>query len=188
MPASHDDSKRDRRTAKRTLALGLPLVVIAGTGVGYAYFTGSGSGSGTASVGSTASWAVTGTDGSGNPAADSTALYPGGAPSVLSFRITNSGAGHQGLTSVTVALASDTTSGDIINGSNAIVTGCKATWFTAGALSLLDGSTAVSLATNAYDLAKDGFVTGTSSLSLANLPTSQDACKGAAPKFTVTAG
>jgi hypothetical protein len=186
MPASHDDSKRDRRTAKRTLALGLPLVVIAGTGVGYAYFTGSGSGSGTAAVGSSASWSVTGTGGSGNPAADSTALYPGGAASALSFRITNNGAGHQGLASVTVAVASDA-NGDAVTSSDAAIPGCKAVWFTAGTLSLLDGSTAVSLAT-AYDLAKGGFVTGTSSLSLENAPTSQDACKGAAPKFTVTAG
>jgi hypothetical protein len=50
MPASQDDSQRNRRTAKRILAIGLPLVVIAGTGIGYAYWTTNGSGTGTADV------------------------------------------------------------------------------------------------------------------------------------------
>ena len=50
MPAVQDDSQRDRRTTKRILAIGLPLVVIAGTGIGYAYWTSSGTGSGSATA------------------------------------------------------------------------------------------------------------------------------------------
>src|SRR3954451_10958400 len=53
MPAVQDDSQRNRRTAKRILAIGLPLVVIAGTGIGYAYWTSTGSGTGTAAAGAT---------------------------------------------------------------------------------------------------------------------------------------
>jgi hypothetical protein len=49
MSETLDESKRNKRTAKRILAIGLPLVLIGSVGVGYAFWTTSaGSGSGTA--------------------------------------------------------------------------------------------------------------------------------------------
>jgi hypothetical protein len=83
MPAVQDDSQRDRRTAKRILAIGLPLVVIAATGVGYAYWTSGGSGTGsaaTANPGNTLSVTQTSTV---------SGLVPGGAAQPITVRVTN---------------------------------------------------------------------------------------------------
>jgi uncharacterized cupredoxin-like copper-binding protein len=71
MSATHDESKRNRRTAKRILAIGLPLVLIAGAGVGYAWWsTSAGNGTGTATADSTTTPVVL-------TVANATGLYPG---------------------------------------------------------------------------------------------------------------
>ena len=88
--SEQDTPQRNRRTAKRILAVGLPLVVIAGTGIGYAYWTSTGSGSGSATaVSSAAPLSLTGT---------ASGLVPGGSVTVPimasnsnSFRVAISG-------------------------------------------------------------------------------------------------
>jgi hypothetical protein len=72
--SEHEDTTRNRRTAMRILAVGLPLVLIAGAGVGYAYWTSTGTGNGTASAASgPAGISLTGT---------ATGLTPGGSVTV----------------------------------------------------------------------------------------------------------
>jgi hypothetical protein len=76
MSETHDESTRNRNTAKRILAIGLPLVVIAATGIGYAYWTGTGSGSGSA----TAAGSVTAVTLA--PTSAISGLVPGGSTTV----------------------------------------------------------------------------------------------------------
>lgn len=106
MPAVQDDSKRDRRTAKRILAIGLPLVVIAGTGIGYAFWTSNGTGTGSASTaaGSTVTVAQLGTV---------SGLAPGVAAQSISARVTNpaSATGTVHLTKVNVTIDTITGAG-----------------------------------------------------------------------------
>src|SRR5690349_11118741 len=45
-----DESSRNKRTAKRILAIGLPFVLLTGVGIGYAYWTSAGAGAGTATA------------------------------------------------------------------------------------------------------------------------------------------
>jgi hypothetical protein len=194
MPATNDDSQRNRRTAKRILAIGLPLVVIAGTGIGYAYFTGgTGTGTGSATAGSTVTWSVTGTGGAGtNPSTPATSfLYPGGATVPLTYRIVNTGSGHEGLTSVTVTVVATTgASPDIIDTTNTAILGCKAAWFTPGTSSFAasDNSAITGLPVDVPNGA-NGYVTGTTQLSMVNTTNlAQDACQGKTPQFTVTVG
>ena len=77
-----DDTRRNRRTAKRILAVGLPLVVIAATGIGYANWTQTATGSGTATAKSAVASTVTGV-------AATADLYPGSTGGVVSFSVNN---------------------------------------------------------------------------------------------------
>lgn len=50
MSQPQTESQRNRRTAKRILAIFLPFVIVAGVGIGYAYWTTGGAGSGSATA------------------------------------------------------------------------------------------------------------------------------------------
>jgi hypothetical protein len=82
MPEIHDESKRNRRTAKRILAIGLPLVVIAATGVGYASWNQSGAGAGSAKAATAVASVVT----ANTTTAD---LWPGQTAGKLYFHVSN---------------------------------------------------------------------------------------------------
>jgi hypothetical protein len=95
MSQSQDETKRNLRTSKRILAVGLPLVIIVGAGIGYANWNQTGSGSGSAKAVS----ALASTVGGGSGAAD---LYPGGS-GTLYFTLTNPNPYAVTFTSLTAA-------------------------------------------------------------------------------------
>jgi hypothetical protein len=179
-----------RFLTKKKAAAAVGVVAILGGGLAaYAYFTSSGSANGSAGVGSATNWSVTGFNGSGSPSSSGT-MYPGAGTATLTYRITNAGTGHQAVTSVTVAVATTTVSGNTVivdNSTGTGVAGCLATWFTGGSSSFLasDGSTAVSLPA---DLAGSDYITGSTGVTMSNVASSQDTCQGHSPRVTVTVG
>ena len=167
-----------RRSKKKVIAgiLGVLVAMAAVTGA-VAYFTGaSGSATGSGTVGTSSAWGVS----MGTPtwSGTLTALYPGAAndTELLPFTVTNNGNGHQGIQNITVTMP--TVNGDVESSSGEIV-GCKASWFTAA----LDSSNGALPS----DLASGGTYGGTVDLTMSNVSSSQDACKGASPQVTVTA-
>ena len=151
----------------------------------YAYFTATGSGNGSAGVGTSTNFTVGNFSSTGS-------LYPGDATgAAVSYRITNPSTGHQAVRTVTVGVASGTDSGgntvvlDSTTGNP--VTGCLATWFSAGSSSFKasDGTTTVTLTA---DVAGSDYITGTTTVLMSNVGSSQDACKNASPRISVTVG
>ena len=168
-------------TTKKKLAAALAAgaVTVGGAGVAFAYFTApSASDSGSASVGSTAAWGV-----DASVDSDSTDLYPGAGQTNVSYTVTNNGGGHQWLASAGLSIDDDG-AGNVLDANNltagepTAVDGCLASWFVVDN----DGAPA------AQDIANAGTANGSASITMTNLTdTSQDACKGVAPAFTVTA-
>jgi hypothetical protein len=188
-----------RRFTKKRIAVAVSAVAALALAAGaYAYFTASGSGAGSAQVGTTNSpnnWSVSVTG-------DSTDnLYPGGNTATMPYTITNSSPGHLGLRSVSVAVATDNT-GDANNGdiettagdASTAVPGCLASWFSVdGQSGPSDSAPSLkylgSTATPTFDVASNGVVSGTATLQLTDLTTTdQDPCQGHSPAVTVTAG
>jgi flagellar basal body-associated protein FliL len=153
MPETHDESKRNRRTAKRILAIGLPLVVIAATGVGYAYWTSSGTGSGSATAEDGIDVTVT--------VGAATGLVPGGhvdVPVALSNPSTTTS-----LRVSTLTLNSVT--------EDAAHSGCTAA--VSGITTSVTTPAATTLAPSA-----SGVAFGSVRVNMANTNADQDACKG----------
>jgi hypothetical protein len=152
--------------------------VVAGGGIAFAYFTTNGSGSGTGSVGSTSAsssgWAVAVTS-------STTAVYPGGTADSMPFTVTNTTPGNEGLSTITVSVATT-------------ATGCQAAWYsvtvggttTAGTNAGTNPDTFTLSAPD--DIAASGTYAGTVTLSLVDANQNQDACEGDTPTVTVTAG
>jgi hypothetical protein len=165
MPATQDDSQRNRRTAKRILAIGLPLVVIAGTGIGYAFWTTSaGSGSGTAdSAASVTPVTLVGSI---------TGLVPGATVDVPVFAKNTNATTSVGLTTVGIATGSTPVTGSTTAGAlNCdLVSGATAT-FTPGSLPVVVPPTPASGA------GSSGTAVGTLHITMANTTTNQDDCK-----------
>jgi hypothetical protein len=166
------DQKRDRRTAKRILAIGLPFVMIAGAGVGYAYWTSAGSGTGTATSALPAALSVT-------QAAAPTNLAPGVAPGAVSATVSNvGGSSTVKVSSVLVSIAS------VVKAAGAPAGTCSAADYvlggtnpmTAGAATL---ATAGAAATTTFTGATLAFVDDPGN--------NQDACKGATVNLSYTA-
>ncbi|MBK5306261.1 MAG: hypothetical protein JJD92_06185 [Frankiaceae bacterium] len=158
MSVPQDEASRNKRTAKRILAIGLPVVLLVGTGVGYAYWTGAGAGSGTA----TAAGSITD---AGLSAAVS-GLVPGGTVTVP-VTVSNPNATTSiSLTSVTPGVITSS-----LSGCTSALSGAAASWTAPATVPVVvapSGSAAF----------------GTLSVSMANSPsTNQDACKNAV--FTV---
>jgi hypothetical protein len=141
-------------------------VMGAGSVVAYAFFSSTGSGNGAASVGSAVNtWGVAVSTDTSN------SLYPGSGSETLTYTITNTGAGHQELNSVTVTVPN--------SGS------CLGSWFTATD----NGSTnGVTLGAASADLANGGFDTGTITVTMQDSGSPQDACQGISPTVHVVAG
>jgi hypothetical protein len=158
--------------------------IIAGSMAAYAYFTSSGSANGSASTGTSTAFSVTGANGSGLPSSSGT-MYPGAGSASLTYRVTNPGTGHQAVSSVTVAVAADANGNILDSASGTAVSGCLASWFTpaASTFKASDGTTTV---TAPVDLAGADYITGTSVVTMANVNASQDSCKLASPRLTVT--
>ena len=162
MTETVDESKRNRRTAKRILAIGLPLVLIGSVGLGYAYWTGaSGTGSGNATTAAAAPALTV------SSSVVPTNMAPGVGPSGVTVTVKNTSA-TQNVYARQVAVVITSVS----------AAGCDATdYVLGGTLPMVDA---------AGDLAPGGTATFTgATLGFNNKTgTNQDACKGA----TVTLG
>jgi hypothetical protein len=159
------------------------LILAAGTvggmivaGVAVAFFTGgAGSGTGNATVGASSALAVT----VNSAGATGAPIYPGAGTEKIPFTVTNNSSGHQGLTSLTYAIANDG-SGNVVTGvNNTPVSGCLASWFSASGDS---GNPALP-----DDLAGSGTYTGDVDVTMSDVNSSQDACQNVTPNVTVTA-
>lgn len=139
-------------------------IVVATAGAAYAYWTSTGSGSGTATTGTSTAFTVVTTTHSGGP------LTPGGPSETVGFTVTNPGSGSQNLSSVVVTVAN--TDGTAWTA----VTGCSAADY------------AVATPTVTYgQIAAGANKTGTVVISMNNLGSNQDACKGVSVPLYVTA-
>jgi hypothetical protein len=153
------------------------LTLAVGSMAAYAYFTSTGTGTGSAATGSATTWTV------GNVGTSGT-MYPGAGTATLTYQVTNAGSGHQAVTGVSVTVASS--GGNIINdATGSAVAGCSASWFSAAASTFKasDGTTTV---TAPVDLAGSDYITGTSTVTMANVASSQDACQGFSPRLTIS--
>jgi len=108
------------------------------------------------------------------------ALYPGLAKDseVFSFTVTNGGRTVGRLHSLTVSISSRA-GGDAATAGGADIRGCRANWF---AISVEPSDRALPL-----NIASGAAYKGKLDLAMRNSGTDQDACKRAAPAFTVTA-
>ena len=109
-----------------------------------------------------------------------TALYPGAANDVelFPFIVTNDGSSGQRLRAVTAAMATGP-GGDVETAKGAVVRGCRTAWFSLSVHSR-DRSLPAEVAPGAT-------YAGQLDLSMGGSATNQDACRGSAPAFTVTA-
>lgn len=166
MTETLDESSRNKRTAKRVLAIFLPLVVVAGVGVGYAYWTAGGTGAGTASTAAGLS-AITLT------ADPVSGLTPGGTAIPVDVLADNSGNTSpvhvNAFSTVTVGLASGNT----------------ALSCTVATASLVATATPLSPAA-VVPAGATGYKVGTLTVSMTDTSGSQDTCKSASFSFSFT--
>jgi hypothetical protein len=167
MSETLDESKRNRRTAKRILAIGLPLVLIGSVGVGYAYFTTSGTGTGQATAGTPTALSLT--------VADGASLLSPGASTTMAVSAANNATGAVGVrvTGLTASSISADSLHPNCDGESGFGANPVITWTPPLALGYVDvpaGATAQSL--------------GSISVKMPETGSSQDNCIGAT--FTVT--
>jgi hypothetical protein len=137
--------------SKKGIALLATLVVAAaGAVAGYAYFTANGSGTGSATVGTASSIAISGTD--------TSALYPGYSQT-FPITVSNPGAGHQYVQTVTLSGVVPSLGGTD-NSAN-----CTPGWFTMA-----------NVPVNA-DLTAGGSTVVTGTLAMTDAATSQNGCQ-----------
>jgi len=146
------------------IAIVSALLVACVGGGAYAYWTTAGAGTGTASTGTSTAFTVTSTAPTGGP------LTPGGASEQVAFTVANPGTGSARLTAVNVRVAA-------ADGTDwTVVAGCSALDYTIGTPEIDYG-----------EIAGGSSVSGTVSITMNNLGTSQDACKNVAIPLYLTA-
>ena len=155
------------RLRKRWLVAASVVASLVVAGVALAYFTSTGSGTGTASVGSPSNWTVTPATATGGP------LYPGSGSESIPYTVTNPSPGQQQLANTEAFVTSS--NGNVTQGGTPVA-GCLASWFTA-----VDSSPA-SLPS---DLASGGTASGSVSLTMQDVASSQNACQGVSPDVSI---
>jgi hypothetical protein len=153
-----------RPSKKLAVAIAAVGIVAIGGGAALAYWTSTGTGTGSATTGTSSSFVVTTEASTGAP------LTPGGPTQTVAFHITNPSSGVQRLNAVAVTVANST------GGTWNTVPGCSAADYTVGTPVFTSGDIA-SLAT------ADGTVT----ITMNNLSSIQDACKGVTVPLYVAA-
>ena len=154
---------------KRIAAIGLVGVVIAGGGgAAYAYWTSGGDGSGTAATGTSTDFAVAMQPSTG------AVMTPGNGTQTAHFSVTNTSAGAQTLSQVVVSVAN-------ADGSPwTAVPGCSAADYAVAPVVYTGGVVMPD------DIAAGDVVTGTAAVTMNNLGTDQNACKGVpVPLYTL---
>lgn len=154
-----------RITKKKYLVAGVAALIIAGTaGTAFAYWTTSGHGTGSATTGTSSDFVVTTDAATGSP------LTPGGPTQTVAFHVNNPNSGVQHLNAVAVTVAkSDGTAWTA-------VAGCSALDYTVGTPSFTPG-----------DIAPGATNSGTVTITMNNLDSSQNGCKLAVVPLYVAA-
>lgn len=150
-------SRRMSRKRRSTIiAIAATVLLSAGGGAAFAYWTASGSGAGVASTGTTTAFTVTTSAPTGGP------LTPGGPAETVNFTVANPGTGSQKLSAVVAKVAaSDGTAWTAIDG-------CSALDYSLGVPTITYG-----------EIAGSSSVSGTVTITMLDLGSSQDACKNA---------
>ena len=150
---------------KKTKALvGAGVLVIATAGGAYAYWSTTGNAAGSASTGTSSAFVVTTDAATGSP------LTPGGPTQTVAFHVKNTNSGVQRLSAVTVTVATGT------GAAWTAVAGCSAADYTVGTPTFTAG-----------DIATNATVDGTVTVTMNNLGSNQDACKGVTVPLYVSA-
>ena len=152
-----------RMPRKRVVVVVATAMALAmGGGVAYAYWSASGTGVGTAATGDTTDFTFI------DVTPNATGLTPGGPAEDVTFTVHNPGTGSQNLVAVavTVADASGTPWGT--GSTPAAPTGCSADDYAVGPVTIVPG-----------EIVGGGDLSGSVSMSMNNLGTNQDSCKGA---------
>jgi hypothetical protein len=157
-------SRISSRTKKIAIASIAVALVVGGGGAAFAYWTANGTGTGSATTGTSTALIVT------SSAPTGPALSPGGASQSVEFTVGNPAGGSQTLSAVEVTVAA-------ADGTPWTATpGCSAADYTLGTPVIdygpIDGG---------------GEVTGTVSITMNDLGTNQDACKGVTVPLYFTA-
>lgn len=160
--------------------LGVALVLAGGA---YAYFTATGTGSGTATVGASSSLTITGTA--------ATTLYPG-TSSTVNFTVTNPSSGHQRLGTISLsgvhacAGAGSSWNGTLCSSGGTEQTTCES--YDSNASSTTDNFSMQNVVPN-QDLpsGNNQTVTGTGTLAMNDLASSQNSCQNANLTLSFTA-
>ncbi|MGQ0629725.1 MAG: hypothetical protein ACT4P1_01685 [Sporichthyaceae bacterium] len=139
-------------------------VVALGAGAAVAYWTSTGDGTGTGTTGSSTAFTVASSAATGGP------LTPGGPTQTIAFTVTNPSTGHQNLSAVAVTVAGAG------GAAWTAVAGCSAADYTVGTPSITYG-----------DLGPGAVASGTVTLTMNNLPSSQDGCEGATVPLYIAA-
>lgn len=148
-------------TKKRlTIILVTAAVLVVGGGVAFAYWTSTGTGTGAATTGTSTAFVVTSSAPTGGP------LTPGGPAQTVAFNVNNPSSGIQNLASVTVTIAEGVVAGVPTPWDD--VPGCSAADYTIGTPDFDPG-----------DIPAGGDLAGTVTITMNNLGSNQDACKGA---------
>ena len=156
-----------RTRKKRVVALvGIAAAVAIGGGVAFAYWTGGGTGTGSATTGTATQFEV-----NSSRNLDSPDLIPGGPAQSENITVYNSAAGPETLSSITVTVAND-------DGTAwTAVPGCSSADFTVSDASFTAGP-----------IASASSILGTVTVTMNDLNTNQDACKGInVPLYVVAA-
>lgn len=167
-----DEPARNKRTAKRILAIGLPLVLIVGAGISYAYWTAPGTGTGTAATANGIAVTVT-TDTAAFPLAG---LAPGVAPKTIGVQVNNpaaAGGPTAHVTKVSVTIAS-------------VTGGTPAAGCTAADYAISGSPMTVPAASQDIPAGSSASVSG-ATIAFANSASNQDACKGATVNLAYSA-
>jgi hypothetical protein len=147
-------------TRKKRAVAAVAAIAIVGVGgaLAYGYWSSAGTGTGSATTGTSSAFTVASSAPTGGP------LSPGGPTETVPFVVTNSGSGNQNLTSVVVTVASAGGAAWSLPGG----LGCSALDYTVGTPVITYGA-----------IAPAGTAVGTVTLTMKNLATNQDTCKGA---------
>jgi hypothetical protein len=161
---------------RKRIAVALTAIAALALAAGaYAYFSSNGSGTGHATVGTSTAFTVT-------PSAYAGTIYPdnGASSATFSFKVTNPGSGTQNLNTTTASIAADG-SGNVLNAANADapVANCSASWFHASVTQQPSLGELAPGATTAN--------AGSVKVTMDDVNSSQDACKGVQPEVTVSA-
>lgn len=145
-------------TRKKRAIAAVAAIAIVGVGgaLAYGFWSSTGTGTGSATTGTSSVFTVAGSAPTGGP------LSPGGPTETVPFIVTNTGSGTQNLTSVLVSVAGPT------GGAWTSVVGCSTLDYTVGTPVIAYGA-----------IGPAGTASGTVTLTMNNLGTNQDGCKGA---------